>query len=1462
MTDIQNNISGATPNNPLITPQMVDTLKRGGPLPPQPIDHLSPPPTYTTEQKGQIAQSRAEAEREKEDNIPGFWESLKISALHETPTGSFFFNRPPDYYEDDPNFIINDELDTHLTSNLSEPFWEEVYERAGSEKEFKDLVSFYKNTEEEIDRLWSSSWSYLTVPLASMADPAYIAAFAATGGVATAVGLGAKATMGVTKAGISAMRVNYLQSALRGAGIFGVAEGMVSIPRLAYDPYWEAHEAIFATALAAPVGGGFGLVRAAWKNMRMAPDEVIVQDAARAGATPLQQETLRSSLAKAPKPDVGDMSAEALIARIADDGGAPLRLVETPQSVSLNTYINRLVSKYQRLGYTVSDDIDDAIEQLSDVLKPAEKGKLRKLWDTAADAEAKQIDDSLKASGLPPRTDPVVEPTGRTLIARVVNLGDDVPPLHEGNTPAAISLKGYIEKIFARRGIKVNPEDYDSTIDGIFDSLTPSQQRRFTTLFDDAADAEDIILDWGKNSTPNPVRAAKAAETAASADERLLAKAYENVDPGDRLAALDTPESTVYREILMKALKKAGINVRVDDDIEAMVRVLWKDLSPEVRVAIKESFLKAQDAEDVMIARAARSTPVEVDLLPGAKKPTAKPKPDVDPEAPRPKPDVDPEAPRPKPDVDPEAPPPKPPDVAPEIAPRPIADVPRQRRPWGEGKNWSLPFQWIGAIVDGPNVRMLASTSQAVRNFAEELFNNPLGRRGGSVHSASVQASGQTDTLLSKFFRDGGLRGTTGNRYRQGREALLAIRNRLDLDSLDPRVGKLVAAVQEHMKDLVHYAEAHGIKVPTIDPFHFPRSWSRYLIQKADIEVGEAVVGELFEGSLRAGLLRDGLKWTNKAIKQVSEHTLKIFRDPEYQSMVKARESNPDWAGWVQRVRSEMSGKGLSKNQIDEVLDYVDVRPKSTKPSFLRRRIPFAEDFSITTASGKVLRISTLMDDNLEDAVRRVTQRFTGYVEWREALKRRGVDPDISFPDLMVKLGASPNEVKNFKYVFNDMNGLPNTNAEHKWWAKILKYLQDSAVITKGAEMGLSSWSEVGSLASFYGIKYTGAFVPGYLRVLRKLTGGTWRDPVAFKEFQNLTGSGMMVSNYNLGTRVNYNFGYAGSPRTGSGAIRSITNFADNTMNDLRKWSMMATPTSVGRVSTEAQRGAMDGSMRYWANAAYRVTAKGEVRAAKDMVDQTTTRLRSLGATDEMIDDILKVMRDPHIVDVEKSIGQNIVSWNFDRWPPTLLREFRALNQSALERIVQRVDVGDLPIYFRNPVARLYLQFLSHPVTAMNKKTQYHARSKDFTSVKYFALTTGMAALAYVAKQEDKLWGMGLTDAEKRAYRNKWFTPEGIALNAMRMNDGFGFLSDMTGPVVGSVTGEDPFNPDAPTSMKVATNIVTSAPGFQSLDAASSVAIKTAQGDLPAAWEIFIDKLMPLGNAMGMPQLLHQSGIK
>ena len=176
------------------------------------------------------------------------------------------------------------------------------------------------------------------------------------------------------------------------------------------------------------------------------------------------------------------------------------------------------------------------------------------------------------------------------------------------------------------------------------------------------------------------------------------------------------------------------------------------------------------------------------------------------------------------------------------------------------------------------------------------------------------------------------------------------------------------------------------------------------------------------------------------------------------------------------------------------------------------------------------------------------------------------------------------------------------------------------------------------------------------------------------------------------------------------------------------------------------------------------ITTDGVMRNVAGKVSKlnTTARLRDIGIIDDIHGDRLLQKLKTELQHVEWD-GDSVKKLNMDNWNPDTKWEFIAAVNRARDQYVQKPYFGEGMQQLENPVARLMTQFLSYPITALNKQYARGARIGDPQAVIEALYGFATAGAAWTARQvangrEDRL------------------DPISVAKGALAYNNQFGWL--------------------------------------------------------------------------------------
>lgn len=199
----------------------------------------------------------------------GWLETFGRAWKHETPMGSFLYNRPDSWYghysdwvhglfsdyesnmayhgpEGDSNFVVSEEMLQQAASRIPEEYIPYLLKTKSLEEFYYYLDHFRYVTQEQQKIRDAGGLTALTATLAAnIVDPAYLAAGAVTFGAAGAAGI----------TGAAAANTSRIGAAVRGGLLTGVSMAPVEAARVGYDPTWNLEDAALAMGTGM-LGGG------------------------------------------------------------------------------------------------------------------------------------------------------------------------------------------------------------------------------------------------------------------------------------------------------------------------------------------------------------------------------------------------------------------------------------------------------------------------------------------------------------------------------------------------------------------------------------------------------------------------------------------------------------------------------------------------------------------------------------------------------------------------------------------------------------------------------------------------------------------------------------------------------------------------------------------------------------------------------------------------------------------------------------------------------------------------------------------------------------------------------------------------------------------------------------------------------------------------------------------------------
>lgn len=199
-------------------------------------------------------------------------------------------------------------------------------------------------------------------------------------------------------------------------------------------------------------------------------------------------------------------------------------------------------------------------------------------------------------------------------------------------------------------------------------------------------------------------------------------------------------------------------------------------------------------------------------------------------------------------------------------------------------------------------------------------------------------------------------------------------------------------------------------------------------------------------------------------------------------------------------------------------------------------------------------------------------------------------------------------------------------------------------------------------------------------------------------------------------------------------------------------------------------------------NWAYRIEANRFAKwahGAKEMPDGTLSlpkenmaRIRQLGLSEEDLQKVLREMKDKATVGRGIFFNHKLVKLNLDNWDQEMAHKLQYAIKRTADRLVQENDAGSMNRYSASPFWQLMMQFRSFPMVGHTKQLTYNLAMHDKAALNYFAVTSAMGALIYVARQKVN----SLFRDDREAYLEKMLSWHNIA-HAAIYHSGWGGMA-------------------------------------------------------------------------------------
>jgi hypothetical protein len=543
---------------------------------------------------------------------------------------------------------------------------------------------------------------------------------------------------------------------------------------------------------------------------------------------------------------------------------------------------------------------------------------------------------------------------------------------------------------------------------------------------------------------------------------------------------------------------------------------------------------------------------------------------------------------------------------------------------------------------------------------------------------------------------------------------------------------------------------------------------------KGDVQAGQPHLIDMLVGSMHESKLSVTVR------KRLSKHLLKIMTDREYRTFQWSRVSDrKTWNLIVENLRKEFSDV-LDEDQLKGVADFISPRPNQNPFAHARSRMALDEGF-VHTVDGVEYRVVDLFENNIESLSMHYLQRAQGYMEWREMMKRLGLPEDESVDGLLawVRQGGQVHEIhrESIESLHRELLGYPAHTGEQTGSAVAFRFAGELAYQGMANMLGYAQLPEAGVNAAENGLKELLKVIPGFREIVNKIKRGGWaEEPLALMQTIDETGIGREALRRHDLRRSSAEAGWQSD--FGSRFIRAF----GHGLVDLASIAGR-NPFGMTPVDRTLRLSGLQGSLDSWVRLAFSVNAEGVVKHNKSWVKATRARLDDLGLSNQQLDDILNVLRDPSIVEVRRGyLGrQHAMDMNYNLWPPDVKEMFLEAVFRNVNRIVQRNRPGNLPPLLDNPFFKVFFQFKSFNLNAVNKHLRLGWSKKDIKAAQIMLFSSFIGTLTFMAKEEADIQARLLTGeytpSDARIHRNNAFATDVLAAEGFKRYGGAAYLT-------------------------------------------------------------------------------------
>ncbi len=441
----------------------------------------------------------------------------------------------------------------------------------------------------------------------------------------------------------------------------------------------------------------------------------------------------------------------------------------------------------------------------------------------------------------------------------------------------------------------------------------------------------------------------------------------------------------------------------------------------------------------------------------------------------------------------------------------------------------------------------------------------------------------------------------------------------------------------------------------------------------------------------------------------------------------------------------------ITDDKIDEFVDMVKNLGQAGTISRGKYRLDMDETFELDVTmkdgSSRRVSVSELFESNAEVLMHRYSAEMSGAIalarnpqlrikslaHW-EAMAKRIAALDRKYqPDLIDKIEEEQDAMELLRrYAFGQpMHDMSMKNAA------LFRAVRDFNYVRIGNKFGLAQIAEFGNVLGGVGYRALVQQLPILSNIRRSiLTGNVHSELLNEIEAIGIGLDGQLGNPLHIDAEL------------GTGTMQNVS-ATQKTLAIGRKitsYTSGLVPMTIG-----LERIAAASAIQRLANMADSLKSATPAEFASSSLAR---RLKQLGMSDADALRMFGEMRSK-ISTVGGLTGRTVKTLNLDQWDPALADMFKTALWRWTRQLVQRTDVGDLPVLMSNPMMQLFFQFRGFTIVSYAKQFLNGARTMDAQTMSRFFHSTLFGGLGYMALVYVN--SLGKDDPEKyREERLNW----------------------------------------------------------------------------------------------------------